>query len=104
MIYRSKIEGEKRDDPHKIKIASIDAGKVRVSLAEQLLANHSAAYTPRCFVDVDRNKVDRSIHGIPVLLESVDVFDRLKEAEVQEVVFAIPTLEDKCKKNCTKSI
>ena len=94
----AKIEGEKRDDPQKIKIAIIGAGKVGVSLAEELLANRSAAYTPRCFVDVDKNKADRSIHGIPVLLESENVFINLKEAEIQEVVFAIPTLDEKCKK------
>lgn len=94
----AKIESEKRDDPQKIKIAIIGAGKVGVSLAEELMTNRSAAYTPRCFVDVDREKADRSIHGIPVLLESENVFERLKEAEIQEVVFAIPTLDEKCKK------
>jgi FlaA1/EpsC-like NDP-sugar epimerase len=95
----AKIEGEKRDDTQKIKIAIIGAGKVGVSLAEELLANRSASYIPRCFVDVDKNKVDRSIHGIPVLLESGNVFDKLKDAEVQEVVFAIPTLDEKHKKD-----
>ncbi len=94
----AKIESEKRDDPQKIKIAIIGAGKVGVSLAEELVANRSAAYTPRCFVDVDKNKVDRNIHGIPVLWEGENIFERLKVLEIQEVVFAIPTLDDKCKK------
>lgn len=94
----TKIESEKRDDPQKIKIAIIGAGRVGVSLAEELLANRSAAYVPRCFIDVNKDKADRSIHGIPVLLESENVFDRLKDAEIQEVVFAIPNLEDKYKK------
>ena len=94
----AKIESEKRDDPQKIKIAIIGAGRVGVSLAEELLANRSAAYVPRCFIDVNKDKADRSIHGIPVLLESENVFDRLKEVEIQEVVFAIPNLEDKYKK------
>ncbi len=94
----AKIESEKRDDPQKIKVAIIGAGRIGVSLAEELLANRSSAYTPRCFVDVDREKADRSIHGISVLLESENVFDKLREAEIQEVVFAIPNLEDECKK------
>ncbi len=95
----AKIESEKRDDPQKIKIAIIGAGRVGVSLAEELLANRSVAYTPRCFIDVDKEKVDRSIHGIPVLFESERVFERLKEVEIQEVVFAIPNLDEKCKKH-----
>lgn len=93
----AKIEGETRDEPQKIKIAIIGAGRIGVSLAEELLANRSAAYIPRCFVDVNKDKADRSIHGIPVLLESENIFERLKDAEIQEVVFAIPDLDDKCK-------
>ncbi len=94
----AKVVGGTRDEPQKIKIAIIGAGRIGVSLAEELLANRSAAYTPRCFVDVNINKVDRNIHGIPVLLESEDIFDRLKDAEIQEVVFAIPDLDEKYKK------
>lgn len=94
----AKMESEKREDTQKIKIAIIGAGKVGVSLAEELLANPSVAYTPRCFVDVDKKKTDRSIHGIPVLLENENVFEKLKELEIQEVVFAIPNLDEKCKK------
>lgn len=93
-----KIHGETRDEPQKIKIAIIGAGRIGVSLAEELLANHSAAYIPRCFVDVNKDKADRSIHGIPVLLEGDNTFERLKEAEIQEVVFAIPDLENNAKK------
>ncbi len=98
-----KIEGEARDEPQKIKIAIIGAGRIGVSLAEELLANRYAAYIPRCFVDVNKNKADRSIHGIPVLLESESVFQWMKEAEIQEVVFAIPDLSDERKKDLYES-
>ncbi len=94
----AKVVGGTRDEPQKIKIAIIGAGRIGVSLAEELLANRSAAYIPRCFVDVNINKVGRSIHGIPVLLESDDIFDRLKDAEIQEVVFAISELDEEYKK------
>ncbi len=90
----AKIESEKREEPAKIRIAIIGAGRVGVSLAEELMANRSAAYTPRCFVDVDEKKVDRSIHGIPVFLENEIVFEQMKELDIQEAVFAIPNLED----------
>ena len=94
----SKIAGGKRDESQKIKIAIIGAGRTGVSLAEELLSNSASAYTPRCFVDVNIDKVNRTIHGIPVILESEEVFARLKAAEIQEVVFAIPTLNEQHKK------
>ncbi len=94
----AKIESGTRDEPQKIKIAIIGAGRVGVSLAEELLANRSSSYVPRCFVDVSKSKVDRTIHGIPVLLESDEIFEHLKVAEIQEVVFAIPDLDGECKK------
>ena len=94
----SKIELPEGNDVHKIKIAIIGAGRVGVTLAEELLANPSASYIPRCFIDVSREKAGREIHGIPVLLESEATIARLKSFEVQEVVFAIPHLTDAEKK------
>ena len=94
----TKIELPEGNDVHKIKIAIIGAGRVGVTLAEELLANPSASYIPRCFIDVSREKAGREIHGIPVLLESEATIARLKAIEVQEVVFAIPHLTDAEKK------
>ncbi len=93
-----KIKEEREEGPRKIKIAIIGAGRVGVSLAEDLMINHASAYVPTCFVDVNKEKADRSIHGIPVFLESDSVFNRLREEEIQEVVFAVPDLEEEQKK------
>ena len=71
---------------HKIKIAIIGAGRVGVTLAEELFANPNAAYIPRCFIDVSMEKAGRSIHGIPVLLEDEMTLETLRRHEVQEVV------------------
>ncbi len=87
-----QVEHGKRDEAQKIKIAIIGAGRIGVSLAEELIANRSAAYRPVCFVDVRKDKADRSIHGLPVYLEDETTFDRLKMAEIQEVVFAVPNI------------
>ena len=83
---------------YKIKIAIIGAGRVGVTLAEELLANVASAYTPRCFIDVSHEKAGRSIHGIPVLLEDETTQEELQKHEVQEVVFAIPNLSDEKKR------
>ncbi len=94
----AKIESEVRDVPQKIRIAIVGAGRIGVSLAVELLSNPTAAYIPRCFVDANKNKVDREIQGIPVYLEDESIFDKLKDAEIQEVVFAISDLDDSHKK------
>ena len=83
---------------HKIKIAIIGAGRVGVTLAEELFANPNAAYIPRCFIDVSMEKAGRSIHGIPVLLEDEMTLETLRQHEVQEVVFAIPNMPDEKKR------
>ncbi len=94
----TSFERTTKEDSHKIKIAIIGAGRVGVALAEELLNNSAAAYMPRCFVDVNKDKADRAIQGIPVFLEDEASFEQLRALGVQEVVFAIPTLDDKKKK------
>ncbi len=93
-----KIQKEISAGRPKINVAIIGAGRVGVSLAEELLSNESAHYIPRCFVDINKDKADRAIHGIPVLLENDMTLTRMKELEIQEVVFALPNLTDEDKK------
>lgn len=88
----SGIEAENARNTQKIKVAIIGAGRVGVSLAEELLSNDEAAYMPRCFIDSDKAKVGREIHGIPVWSEDEATLKRLREYEVQEIIFAIPSL------------
>ena len=83
----------------KIKVAIIGAGRVGVGLAEELLNNEESAYIPRCFIDVNEGKVGREIHNIPVLSEDEVTFSKLAEYEVQEIVFAIPSMEASKKKS-----
>ncbi len=90
--------GNVREQSQRIKVAIIGAGSIGVALAEELLSNSFAAYVPRCFVDVSKSKVNREIHGLPVFSENDSTFDRLRQHEIQEVVFAIPKLGDSKKK------
>ena len=89
-----KKPAEYNDAVHKIKIAIVGAGRVGVTLAEELMASQSAAYIPRCFVDTSAEKAGREIHGIPVLSENEITIAQLRDYEIQEVVFAIPHLSD----------
>ena len=94
----SGIEAGSEKEVQKIKVAIIGAGRVGVSLAEELLNNAEAAYIPRCFIDINKEKVGRDIHGIPVWSEDEATFKRLGEFEVQEIIFAIPSMDAKKKK------
>ena len=94
----SGMEVGNDNDIQKIKIAIIGAGRVGVGLAEELLNNSEASYAPRCFIDVNKEKVGREIQGIPVYSEDEATFRKLEELEVQEIVFAIPSMDAQKKK------
>ena len=94
----SGLESGCDKEVQKIKVAIIGAGRVGVSLAEELLNNEESAYIPRCFIDVAKEKVGREIHDIPVCSEDEATFVKLGELEVQEIIFAIPSMEAEKKK------
>ena len=95
----SGLKAGNEKEVQKIKIAIIGAGRVGVSFAEELLNNEEASYIPRCFIDINEEKVGREIQGIPVWSENEATFRKLGEFEVQEIVFAIPSMDaDKKKK------
>ena len=83
----------RENDTQRIKVAIIGAGRVGVSLAEELFNNPAGVYSPRCFVDISSEKVGREIHGIPVYQDDENVFTRLRTLEIQEIVFAIPSAD-----------
>ena len=92
VFSNGRVVTEADPDSQKIKIAIIGAGAVGVSLVEELRANPSAKYAPRCFIDSDSLKAGRSIHGIAVMNESEATMETLREHHIQEVVFAVPNL------------
>lgn len=95
IIFAGKrIEAEKKNEQHKTKLAIIGAGRVGVALAEELLTNESSNYRPMCFIDINKEKVNRQLHGLPVILEDENIFEYLDSHNIQEVVFALPNIEE----------
>ncbi len=86
----NKVKLEEGPKVNKINVAIIGAGRVGVTLAEELLNNKNSAYIPRCFVDVSPAKVGREIFGLHVLNEKSATGDVLREFDIHEVIFALP--------------
>lgn len=98
LYFFGRVKKENDKEVQKIKIAIIGAGRVGVSFAEELLNNDEAAYIPRCFIDINEDKVGREIQGLPVWSEDEATLGKLDEYEVQEIVFAIPSIDIQKKK------
>ena len=98
-----KLEDVKLDAMKKMNIAIIGAGSIGVALVEELRANPNSQYEPICFVDINKDKVNRSILDIPVLPEDESVFDKLNEMDVSDVVFAISDLKEEKAKSLHES-
>lgn len=92
------IEPQNEKEAQKIKVAIIGAGSVGVALADELLSNKESTYLPRCFIDIDEEKVGRQIHGMMVYPEGEDTLGKLKSAEVQEIIFAVHSIDIEKKK------
>lgn len=89
-----RVSTEPAPESGKTKIAIVGAGTVGVSLAEDLKDNVSSMYVPMFFLDIKKEKVGRSIHGMEVLEEgSPDAMHELREADINLVVMAIPNME-----------
>lgn len=89
---------EQVKEAKKIKIAIVGAGRVGVSLAVDLMNNPKASYVPKVFIDINTEKVGKDIYGIPVLSEDKASLQRLRELEIQEIIFAIPSIGTNKKK------
>lgn len=96
--YNQHYCSERGKEAKKIKIAIVGAGRVGVSLAVDLMNNPKSSYGPKVFIDINKEKVGKDIYGIPVLSEDKASLQRLRELEIQEIIFAIPSIGTNKKK------
>jgi FlaA1/EpsC-like NDP-sugar epimerase/UDP-N-acetylmuramyl pentapeptide phosphotransferase/UDP-N-acetylglucosamine-1-phosphate transferase len=67
----------------------VGAGKVGASVAREINSNPQLGYIPVGFVDDDRDKQDRRLHGVPVL-GSIDRLPHVtREHEIDEILITI---------------
>ena len=84
---------EQVKEAKKIKIAIVGAGRVGVSLAVDLINNPKASYDPKVFIDINKEKIGKDIYGIPILSEDKASLQRLRELEIQEIIFASTSMD-----------
>lgn len=88
----NRVELDEGLRAQKIRVAIVGAGKVGVSLAEELLNSNVLAYQPKCFVDIDKSKVGREVCGLPIINEENATVETFNHYEIQEIIFALPQL------------
>lgn len=98
MFAGNRIELDNNEQTNQIRVAIVGAGKVGVSLAEELLSNRTSAYVPKCFIDTDPEKTGRQIQGIPVIADDEVVYEALEHYGIQEIIIALPQLSSEEKK------
>ena len=84
---------DKAECAQKTCIAIVGAGRVGAMFADELLKNPMAYYKPRFFIETDREKVGRYINGIRVLSEMEVTDEFIKREHIQEIVFAVPSMD-----------
>jgi len=91
-------KGNAESDERKIHVAIVGAGRVGALLAEELLKNPRSASVPRCFIDIDSEKIGREIAGIPVLSRDAATAGKLASMQIQEIIFALPNVSPERKR------
>lgn len=77
---------------NKIRVAIVGAGRVGVALAEELTNSATSSYVPKCFIDINEEKVGRQIYNVPIIDEKDVTIETLDHFGVQEIIFALPRL------------
>ena len=75
----------------KTPIAIIGAGQLGAHLADELLASPKAKYSPQCFIDADKSKINKNVCGLPVFSPD-DAQKAMSSYGFTEVVIAISGL------------
>jgi FlaA1/EpsC-like NDP-sugar epimerase len=68
------LDIQAKTDVQLIKIAIVGAGRVGTSLAEDLINNKNASHVPRCFIDINEDKVQAMYYSSVISQLSIKLF------------------------------
>ncbi len=93
-----KIADEREIFINTVKVAVVGAGRLGITLADDLMSNPMSNYRVEYFIDINSSKVGRTINEIPVITANEATISRLRDKEVSEVIIAIASLSDSTRK------
>ena len=93
-MHRSQNIAHNKSADKKIPVAIVGAGQIGSLLAEELLYDKNAKYTPMFFIDKDANKVGVSLLGLRVYGNDDKLVERLHSHGVKEVFIAISDMKE----------
>ncbi len=79
-------------------VAIMGAGRVGVSLVNDMRARKSSAYVPVLFIDIDQKKTGRELLGLPVIHEKDVTETLLKSRGISEIIIAIESMSPEKKR------
>lgn len=82
----------------------IGAGSAGQMLIRELKVHPEIGLKPVAILDDDRSKLFRSLEGVPIVGRIDDICKAIKENEIDEVIFAIPTAPNKLLKNVVNKL
>jgi FlaA1/EpsC-like NDP-sugar epimerase len=99
-LYREgafKLKNDSSAGPGK-NVLIVGAGQAGEMILRELLGNDRLSYNPIGFVDDNRGKQRKTIHGIRVLGHTRDIPGIVDKYNVEEIFFAIPSASSKAKR------
>ena len=87
-----------KKDIKKIPVAILGASDTGITLADELLSSNKLPYTPRCFIEVDKAKMGRFIHGLPTYSSKEANEALLEKLGIKEIIFAVPKMPQEKRK------
>lgn len=91
MRLLESIATERKSDEPRVRIMVIGAGNAGGMIIKELLTSKHLKGDPVCLIDDNPNKQGRVLDGIPVVGTRNDILAKVKEYEVTEIIYAIPT-------------
>ena len=88
-----KDNRELEETARKIKVAIVGAGRVGATLADDWKSNPNSPYVPVCFIDIDKEKIGRTISDLRVYSDDELNKELLDHLGVQEIIFALPSAD-----------
>lgn len=86
------VKNSNNKDIVKTPVAILGAGRIGVSLAEDLTNNANSEYTPAMFLESDPNKIGREIDNIHIYDEKIDK-KQFEKYRIEEVIFTVPDMD-----------